>query len=445
MFSIQPDKRWFEFGDEPLEDLPFFRMNADGTVRGVGPGASAALPGGTVFNVRPERHLPGLHNFRPSEEVGAGFRMNADGSMQDPSTLSARPTPDTSGNPFDPFDQPGTKSFTSVGDRSPSSRLTYRAGLSNGLDEVPTLDDGEPGGKAISPLFNSPFFSGISADGPPFVAPPPLLPPSGPAPSGELRPVMASFGYLANPAMSPLQPAFDVPTPEAGSSGADAGLDNDVVLPERPVSDGPLSVPNKATDPNIVRTGNGDAAAPTGNVQIAQAPEKPQSKLRKDPSPGVVVVLPDKSTIPDSQSPTGQLMAPIADLSEVAAAGRQARGTLDDLSVFPPAYLAYLAGTLGVNVGHGGTFDYQRRGNRITGYTHLPQFQKVSNLNVGLFAQQAGLTLEQVLKITGEFARQFSSNAKEGEPYGLDPIQLEFIRLGYKIGESGMFDRPPVR
>ena len=81
----------------------------------------------------------------------------------------------------------------------------------------------------------------------------------------------------------------------------------------------------------------------------------------------------------------------------------------------------------------------------ITGYTHLPQFQKVSNLNVGLFAQQAGVSLEAVLKIAGEFARHRSSNAKEGAPYGLDPIQLELITLGYKIGESGMFDRPPVR
>lgn len=136
-------------------------------------------------------------------------------------------------------------------------------------------------------------------------------------------------------------------------------------------------------------------------------------------------------------------MALTADLSDVAAAGRQAKETLDKLSVFPPAYLAYLAGTLGSNVGQGGSFDYQRQGNMITGYTHRQQFVKVSNLNVGLFAQQAGLTLEQTLIIAGEFARLRSSNADEKE--GLNRTQREFITLGYRIGASGMFDRPPVR
>jgi len=134
-------------------------------------------------------------------------------------------------------------------------------------------------------------------------------------------------------------------------------------------------------------------------------------------------------------------MAPTADLSEVAAAGRQAKETLDKLSVFPPAYLAYLAGTLGSNVGQAGRFDYQRQGNIVTGYTHLQQFVKVSNLNVGLFAQQAGLTLDQTLIIAGEFARLRSSNGEDG----LNRTQREFITLGYKIGASGMFDRPPAR
>jgi len=101
-----------------------------------------------------------------------------------------------------------------------------------------------------------------------------------------------------------------------------------------------------------------------------------------------------------------------------------------------------LAAILGLNVGQGGTFDYQRRGNRITGYTHLPQFEKVSNLNVGLFAQQAGLTLEEVLNIAGTFAHYRSGNAKPGEPYGLNPAQLEYITRGFRLGESGMFDPP---
>ena len=34
------------------------------------------------FNVQPEHHLPGLHNFRPPVETVPGFRMNADGSVR---------------------------------------------------------------------------------------------------------------------------------------------------------------------------------------------------------------------------------------------------------------------------------------------------------------------------------------------------------------------------
>jgi hypothetical protein len=68
----------------------------------------------------------------------------------------------------------------------------------------------------------------------------------------------------------------------------------------------------------------------------------------------------------------------------------------------------------------------------------------VSNLNVGLFAQQAGLTLEQVLEIAGKFARNLSKNSDPNRPYGLSANQFEFITLGYKIGESGMYDKPPM-
>jgi hypothetical protein len=57
----------------------------------------------------------------------------------------------------------------------------------------------------------------------------------------------------------------------------------------------------------------------------------------------------------------------------------------------------------------------------------------------GLFGQQAGLTLNQVLSNAGFFAFVKSSNARLDEPYDLDPRTREFIELGYKIGESGMF------
>jgi len=40
--------------------------------------------------------------------------------------------------------------------------------------------------------------------------------------------------------------------------------------------------------------------------------------------PGVAVTLPNGQTISDPKSPTGKPMSPVADLTGVAAAGRQA-------------------------------------------------------------------------------------------------------------------------
>ena len=97
-----------------------------------------------------------------------------------------------------------------------------------------------------------------------------------------------------------------------------------------------------------------------------------------------------------------------------------------------------------VNAGQGGTYDHQRRGNMITGYTQLPQFRPIANVNVGLLAQQAGLTLDQTLDIAGTYARLRSSNADPNAPYGLDPQTLHYIKRGYEIGQTGMFD-PPTR
>jgi len=35
-----------------------------------------------MFNVQRERHVPGLHNFKPPEALVPGFRMNADGKVR---------------------------------------------------------------------------------------------------------------------------------------------------------------------------------------------------------------------------------------------------------------------------------------------------------------------------------------------------------------------------
>ncbi len=103
---------------------------------------------------------------------------------------------------------------------------------------------------------------------------------------------------------------------------------------------------------------------------------------------------------------------------------------------------AYLIAALGRHLGHGGKFDYQRQGNSISGFTQLRHFRNISNVNVGLLCQQAGLSLEETLSTAGKFARARSSNYKESEPHGLDPQTAEYIQRGYEIGESGLYGKP---
>ena len=138
-------------------------------------------------------------------------------------------------------------------------------------------------------------------------------------------------------------------------------------------------------------------------------------------------------------------MSPVSDLTPVAAAGRQAglryRAMLDNPQAAPLAPF-YLATALGASLGHAGTFDYQRRGNIITGYTQLPQFREVSNINVGIFAQQAGLTLDETLKLAEMFAWGRSNNYHHDQPNGLDDKTEQFIRSGFNIAKTGVFGPP---
>jgi hypothetical protein len=62
---------------------------------------------------------------------------------------------------------------------------------------------------------------------------------------------------------------------------------------------------------------------------------------------------------------------------------------------------------LKARLGQGGTFDYQRRryNSGKNGYTQLRQFRDVSNFNVGLLCQQAGLSRWATLRIAGEYAQ----------------------------------------
>ena len=158
---------------------------------------------------------------------------------------------------------------------------------------------------------------------------------------------------------------------------------------------------------------------------------------------GVEVVLPNGSKVPDEKSPTGWLMAPTADLRSVALAGRNAGILFKEIENDPDIEGASwtFIGRLGVDLGHGGKFDYQRQGNFFTGYSHFRQFADVSNFNVVLYCQQAGLSFDETLGIAGEFAKEFSSNAKFDEPYGLDSQVSKFITRGYEAGTSGAFDQ----
>ena len=130
----------------------------------------------------------------------------------------------------------------------------------------------------------------------------------------------------------------------------------------------------------------------------------------------------------------------------MAEAGRQTGAiyllTLNNPEAAPSDAISYLGVRLGAAVGHGGTFDYQRQGNSITGFTQFRQFRDVADVNVGLFAQQAGLTLKETLTIAGTFARLKPSNARPDQPHGLEPRPAQFIATGFNLGLRGVFDQP---
>ncbi|MBS0219400.1 MAG: hypothetical protein JSR91_01540 [Proteobacteria bacterium] len=159
---------------------------------------------------------------------------------------------------------------------------------------------------------------------------------------------------------------------------------------------------------------------------------------------GQIVRRPDGLPVLDPTSPTGYLMSPFSDLSDVAAAGRGLRPEIEYLigiSPLPAAEYAYF--TLRPYLGHGGTFDYQRRAYSFgkDGLTQLRQFRNVSNFNVGLLGQQANLSLDPLLLATALYAAATGSPVfRVDQPYFLDPQTRELIEQGYRIGESGVYD-----
>ena len=167
---------------------------------------------------------------------------------------------------------------------------------------------------------------------------------------------------------------------------------------------------------------------------------------KKSNAPGEIAVMPNGNKITDPHSPTGLMMSPTRDLTDVAAAGKSVKEKVDKLRSEGKnkEAAALLMASLGPAVGTGGSFDYQRMGPQsdvITGgFQQLPQFRDVSNFNVGLFSQQAGMTLEQTLSVAGDFAHLFSGNFSPNSPYGLDPRTADFITGGFNEGASGAFN-----
>jgi len=264
----------------------------------------------------------------------------------------------------------------------------------------------------------------------------PYVPPTGDTDTDNERPspgagtMLGGLPPAANNWLNRLAPAGSI---ELGFH-PDSGSDSD---------------PGTKRDPNIALTSDGEPGT-VEDTQIAQPPAGVVPRANSvNGGLGQPVVLPDGSIVPDQYSPTGKLMSPVADLSDVAAEARRTADTYRILRFHPATFEAGLLqyGTqFGLALGHGGKFDYQRGpGNSIIGFEQRPQFRNVSNVNVGLFGQQAGMSLDDILKQAGEFASMRSSNSRPDEPYGLDTRTREFIELGYRIGESGVFGSPAIR
>lgn len=213
--------------------------------------------------------------------------------------------------------------------------------------------------------------------------------------------------------------------------------------------------------PNVIRV-SGDGATDDANLSppvqrtpsarplhgvapnTEPPPGSPQFEEAMTKAVGHPVILPNGSTIADPNSDAGYLMSPVADLRPVAAAGRRARQQAEEMLQNPETAAGaspYLYAAAGMNVGQGGLFDYQREGNHVTGFRQYPHFRNVSNFNVGLFAHQAGWSLDHALKVSGAFSA-VAGTPDYDQPYYLKERTAEFIRKGFEAGASGIFDPP---
>lgn len=125
-------------------------------------GCYGAFIANSITKVISKVSLLGFPVELPDEEEVPGFRMNADGSIRDTKAPAGWLYPDIRNNPFYPFDQPslGANAVMPIGDGSPSPYLAYVRELYNGLGGAPTL--GADAVQPSMPPFAPPHFGGVA-------------------------------------------------------------------------------------------------------------------------------------------------------------------------------------------------------------------------------------------------------------------------------------------
>lgn len=184
----------------------------------------------------------------------------------------------------------------------------------------------------------------------------------------------------------------------------------------------------------------GGTEPPPGTRVHREAAEE-ETRMERDDWQGVKVRLPNGQFIEDLKSPTGYVMAPVNNLTSVAADARRAR---EKLPPFGPTtmvqYALALRSVLKENLAQGGRHDDQRRldPSGKDGFVQLRQFRSIANVNVGLFCQQVGSSHFNTIALATLYAVGNSSNSSASKP--LDDDTRKYIEIGYELGESGQFD-----
>jgi hypothetical protein len=185
--------------------------------------------------------------------------------------------------------------------------------------------------------------------------------------------------------------------------------------------------------------------------------DTPEPEDRDPYAVGRPVLMKNGSPIQDRFT-KGLLTSPTSDVGPVVKAGELLGRCLSAADALSQAHhpLAGLAARidiliigLGITSAWGGMFDYQRTG--FPGFFHqYPQYQHVSNFNIGVIAQQAKISETLVKIIAGTAAGIGSRTAHVGWSNWYNPISWnapenrEMIHLGYSLSAQGAFTQPHV-